>query len=52
MKCSDLPSLALSTRRKQEREALLDVFSGDLCHEISEEVVVECIKETATSEIQ
>ncbi|XP_041925259.1 germinal-center associated nuclear protein [Alosa sapidissima] len=39
-------------RRKQEHEALLDRFSADLCHEITEEVVIECVKETATSEIQ
>ncbi|KAL2081524.1 hypothetical protein ACEWY4_023377 [Coilia grayii] len=39
-------------RRKQEHEAFLDLFSRELCLEISEEVVRECIKETAASEIQ
>ncbi|XP_062390501.1 germinal-center associated nuclear protein [Sardina pilchardus] len=39
-------------RRKQEHEALLDRYSADLCHEITEEVLIECVKETATSEIQ
>ncbi|XP_030643492.1 germinal-center associated nuclear protein [Chanos chanos] len=39
-------------RRKQEREAFLNRFSEDLCSEISEEVLLESIKETAGAEIQ
>ncbi|XP_021434900.2 germinal-center associated nuclear protein isoform X2 [Oncorhynchus mykiss] len=39
-------------RRKQEHEVFLAQFSDSLCSEISQEVLTECIQETAASEIQ
>uniref|UniRef100_A0A4W5NWW4 Germinal-centre associated nuclear protein CID domain-containing protein n=1 Tax=Hucho hucho TaxID=62062 RepID=A0A4W5NWW4_9TELE len=45
------PSLFLG-RRKQEHEVFLAQFSDSLCSEISQEVLTECIQETAASEIQ
>lgn len=39
-------------RRKQEHEAFLVHFSFSLCKEITDEVLDETIRETATSEIQ
>lgn len=51
-KSSYLTPLLLSPRRKREHEAFLDLFSADLCQEIAEEVIKECVKETASSEIQ
>uniref|UniRef100_A0A8C7VKE9 Germinal-center associated nuclear protein n=1 Tax=Oncorhynchus mykiss TaxID=8022 RepID=A0A8C7VKE9_ONCMY len=45
------PCLILG-RRKQEHEVFLAQFSDSLCSEISQEVLTECIQETAASEIQ
>ncbi|XP_036400726.1 germinal-center associated nuclear protein [Megalops cyprinoides] len=39
-------------RRKQEHEAFLAQFSESLCSEISQEVLTECIRDTAASEIE
>ncbi|KAJ8012892.1 hypothetical protein DPEC_G00047600 [Dallia pectoralis] len=39
-------------RRMQEREVFIAEFSEHLCSEISQEVLTECIQDTAASEIQ
>ncbi|XP_010878121.2 germinal-center associated nuclear protein [Esox lucius] len=39
-------------RRKQEHEVFIAQFSERLCSEISQEVLTECIQETAAAEIQ
>ncbi|KAL0964023.1 hypothetical protein UPYG_G00317270 [Umbra pygmaea] len=40
------------SRRKQEHEVFLAKFSERLCSEISQEILAECIKDTAASEIR